>query len=53
VPNVPYAQKSCRTHPMLLLGDEALVDAHFGPFGYSADLDAIYVHGLSRMYHRI
>jgi hypothetical protein len=27
-------------HPMVLLGDEALVDAHFGPFGDSANLDA-------------
>jgi hypothetical protein len=27
-------------HPMVLIGDEALVDAHFGPFGDSANLDA-------------
>jgi hypothetical protein len=27
------------THVMVLLGDEALVDAHFGPFGDSANLD--------------
>jgi hypothetical protein len=26
---------------MVLLGDEALVDAKFGPFGDSANLDAI------------
>jgi hypothetical protein len=26
--------------PMVLLGDEALVDAHFGPFGDSPNLDA-------------
>ena len=24
---------------MVLLGDEAEVEAHFGPFGYSANLD--------------
>jgi hypothetical protein len=34
------AQKSFWTHPMVLLGDEALVDAHFGPFGDSANLEA-------------
>jgi hypothetical protein len=27
------------SHPMVLRGDEALVDAHFGPFGDSANLD--------------
>jgi hypothetical protein len=27
-------------YPMVLLGDEALPDAHFGPFGDSANLDA-------------
>jgi hypothetical protein len=26
-------------HPMVLLGDEAQVEAHFGPFGDSANLD--------------
>jgi hypothetical protein len=31
---------------MVLLGDEALVDAHFGPFGDSTNLDARWVHGL-------
>jgi hypothetical protein len=31
---------------MVLLGDEALVDAHFDPFGDSANLDARLVHGL-------
>jgi hypothetical protein len=33
-------QKSFLTHPMVPLGDEAEVEAHFGPFGYSANLDA-------------
>jgi hypothetical protein len=28
------------THPMVPLGDEALVDAHFSPFGDSANLHA-------------
>jgi hypothetical protein len=27
-------------HPMELLGDEAQMEAHFGPFGYSANLDS-------------
>jgi hypothetical protein len=26
-------------HRMVLLGDEAQMEAHFGPFGYSANLD--------------
>ena len=34
------AQKSIWTHQMVLLGDEAQVDAHFGPFGDIANLDA-------------
>jgi hypothetical protein len=27
-------------HPMVLQGDEALVETHFGPFGDHANLDA-------------
>jgi hypothetical protein len=38
-PHVPYAQKSFWTHPMVLLGDEAQVEAHFSLFGDSANLD--------------
>jgi hypothetical protein len=38
---------------MVLLGDEAQVDARFGPFRDSASLDARKVHGLRRMYHRL
>ena len=34
-PNVLQAQKSFWTHPIELLGDEAQVVAHFGPFGDS------------------
>ena len=33
------APKSFWTHQMVLLGDEAHVEAHFGPFGDSANLD--------------
>jgi hypothetical protein len=33
---------------MELLGDEAQVEAWFGPFGDSATLDARLVHGLRR-----
>jgi hypothetical protein len=38
VPNVPSAQKSFWTHPMVLLGDKAQVKAHFSPFGDNAIL---------------
>ena len=39
-PNVPLAHESFWTHPMVLLGDEAQVEARFGPFGDSANPDA-------------
>ena len=38
--DVPQANKSFWTHSMVPLGDEAQVEARFGPFGDSADLDA-------------
>jgi hypothetical protein len=38
---------------MVLLGHEAQVEAHFGPFGDSVNLDSILVHGLCQMYHRL
>ena len=38
---------------MVLLGDEAQLEAHFGPFGDSANFDARSVHGLRRAYHRL
>jgi hypothetical protein len=38
--NVPLAQKSLWTHPMVLLGNEARLEAQFGPFGRSVNLDA-------------
>ena len=47
------ARISFRTHPMVLRGDEAHLEAHFGPFGDSANLDARSVHGLGRTYHRL
>ena len=34
---------------MVPLGEEAQVEAHFGPFEHSANLDAILVHGLRRV----
>jgi hypothetical protein len=40
-------------HPMVLLGDEAQVEARFGLFGDSANLDAIHVNDLPEMYHRL
>jgi hypothetical protein len=33
-------------YPMVLLGDEAQVEAHFGLFGGSTNLDARQVNGL-------
>jgi hypothetical protein len=39
-PNVHRIRKLFWTHPMEHLGDEAQVEAHFGPFGGSANLDA-------------
>jgi hypothetical protein len=45
---------------MVLLGDDAQVDAHFGPYGDSANLDEDNVsigarldHGLRQTYHRL
>jgi hypothetical protein len=38
-PNMPYTEKSFRKHSIVLLGDEAQVEAHFGPFGDRANLD--------------
>jgi hypothetical protein len=38
---------------MVLLGDEAQVEAHFDPFGDGANLNAIQVNGLPQTYHRI
>ena len=34
------AQKSFWTHQIVLLGDEAQVEAHFGPFGDSVSVAA-------------
>jgi predicted acyltransferase len=39
-PNVPLAQKSFWTHPMVLLGDEAQVDARFNSFGDTVSVSA-------------
>jgi hypothetical protein len=44
--DIPLAQKSFWTHLLVPLGDEAQVEACFGPFGDSANLDAREVHGL-------
>ena len=34
-------------------GDEAQLKDHFGPFGHSGNIDARWVHGLRRTYHRL
>ena len=39
--------------PMVLLGNEAQVEAHFSPCADSANLDARLVRGLRRTYHRL
>jgi hypothetical protein len=38
---------------MLLLCDVGQVEAHFGLFGDSINLEARYVHGLRQMYYRL
>ena len=38
---------------MIHLGDEAQLEARFGPFGDSANLDARLVNGLRQTYHRL
>ena len=38
---------------MVLQGDEAQLEAHFGPFGDSANLHVRSVHGLRRTFHRL
>jgi hypothetical protein len=40
-------------HPMEFQDDEAQVEARFGLLGDSANLDARYVHGVRRTYHRL
>jgi hypothetical protein len=38
--NVPQAQKWFWTHLIELIGDEAQLESHFGPFGDSASVSA-------------
>jgi hypothetical protein len=52
-PNLPLAQKSFWTNRMVHLGDEAQIEAHFSPFGDSANLEAWLAHGLCQTYHRL
>jgi hypothetical protein len=37
--DVKQAWKSIQAHPMVLLGDIGLMEARFGPFGDSINLD--------------
>jgi hypothetical protein len=53
VPNVPKAQKSFWTHPILLLCDEAHQEAHFGLFRDNVNLDAKSMHGFGRTFRRL
>jgi hypothetical protein len=39
-PYVPQAQKLFWMHRMVLLGDEAQIEAHFGLFGYNVSFSA-------------
>jgi hypothetical protein len=45
--------ESVWTPAMVLLDDEAQVEARFSPFGDSANLDARWMHGLRPMYRRL
>ena len=38
---------------MVLVRDVGQVEAHFGPFGDSVNLDASYMHGLRQTDHRL
>jgi hypothetical protein len=38
---------------MVLLGEEAQVETHFGPFGGSTNLDERQVNGLPQLYYRL
>ena len=38
---------------MVVVGDEAQLEARFGPFGDSANLDARSAHGLRRTSHKL
>jgi hypothetical protein len=38
---------------MVPLGDDAQVEARYGPIGDGAKLDARMVHGLRQTYHRL
>jgi hypothetical protein len=40
-------------HPMVLLGDKAQLEARFGPFRDSANLEAGSVHSLCRTIHSL
>jgi hypothetical protein len=40
VPNAQYSNKPFWTHPIVLLNEEAQVEARFGVFGDSANLGA-------------
>jgi hypothetical protein len=50
---VQYAQKSFWAHPMELLGDLGQIEACFGSFGDSANLDARHGHGLRQKCNRL
>ena len=39
MPNIPEAHKLFWMHSIVPLGDEAQVEARFGPFGHSVNLD--------------
>jgi hypothetical protein len=51
--NVPQTWKSFWPHTMDQLGDVDQMEAHFGPFGDSVNLDARLVHSLRRKWNRL
>jgi hypothetical protein len=52
-PNIPQAQKSFWTQPMVHLGDEAQVEARFNLFRDSANLDARWMQDLHQTYRKL
>jgi hypothetical protein len=53
VSNVPRAWKSFWPHPMDLLGDVGQIEARFGTFRDSVNVDTRLVHGLCRTWNSL
>ena len=53
MPDSTQAQKPFWEHSLVLLGEEAQVEARFGLFGDSANLDTRWVHGVRGTYYML